>query len=478
MDENKKVKTRKLSAAASKRGAYTAAISALVIAIVVVFNLVVGGLPAGTLEYDITGKDVYTVTEQSVEYLKTLDKDVDIVVLAQSSAIDQHLLKLINNYARLNSHLKLQIIDPVLDPTALTTWNAKENNVVVKCAETDRTKVLNMAGFQGYTEGLMLYDAQTYQYYQQLKPVALDAEGQLTSAVNYVTSTAANKMYLLSGHGEASLGTNATEYISKSGIETASVNLLTDGGVPSGCQLLMCYNPSTDMNADELSMLETYLRNGGKMILLLDNPELANFNALMAVYGLQMQNGVVGDNDRNYKAYVQQNGIFCIDPILSTSSDVTSNVTNKAILRAPRGMLQVTPERRASTLTPFMTTSQNGILQGNDNATTAGQYILGATATESFADKPTIQTRFTVITAIDLISDDIPTNVSFSNMDIFMNAVVKNYPDVQNFVIPTKTLDITPITVMNPVVWIVVIIGVIIAILVGGLVYWTKRRNR
>lgn len=99
----------KISAARSKRGMYTAAISALVVAIVIVFNLLVGSLPAGTLEYDISNQSVYTVTEQSRDYLKTLDKDISIIVLAQSEVVDKRILKFINNYARLSSHLKLQI---------------------------------------------------------------------------------------------------------------------------------------------------------------------------------------------------------------------------------------------------------------------------------------------------------------------------------------------------------------------------------
>lgn len=478
MDESKKKSPRKLSIG-TKRGVYTAAVSAIVVAIVIVFNLLVGSIPSGTLEYDMSGKDLYTVTEQSVDYLKKLDKDVDVVVLAQSSVIDQHLLKFINNYAKLSSHIKLQIIDPVLDPTALTTYSAKENNVVITCTATGKSKTLSMAGVQGYQDGLILYDAQTLQYYNQYKAVALDAEGQLTSAVGYVTSTTANKLYTLTGHGEAALGTTATSYIAKANISTASLNLLTDGGVPDGCQLLLCVNPTKDLTGDELTMLKNYLTGGGKLLLLLDNASLKNFNALLAVYGLAMKDGLVGDNTRSYLAYAKQYGVYCIYPVLSTSSDVTSNISadTTALLRYSKGMAQVTAERRNAVETSFMTTSEQGVLQDTSKKTTTGQYILGATVTETFTDKPTLQTRLTVISAVDLISDQIDTN--FANMTIFMNAVSKNFNDAQSVSIPSKSLAVSPTTIGQNVLWAIALVGVIPFVILGGGVYtWVRRRNR
>jgi ABC-2 type transport system permease protein len=462
----------------SKRGMYTAAVSALVVAIVIVFNLIVGGLPAGTLEYDITGHNVYTVTEQSVNYLKTLDKDVSIVVLAQDSAIDKRVSKFINNYARLSSHITLKIIDPVLDPTALTTYNAKENNIVVSCAATNKTKILDLAGIEGYQAGLILYDAQAYQS-GQLQAVALDAEGQLTSAVSYVTSTETNKMYLLSGHGEASLGTNATSLISKANIETTSLNLLTDGNVPSDCELIVCFNPTQDLANDELTTLEAYLKTGGNVLLILDNTQLKNFNALLTTYGLQMQNGYIGDNDRFYKALNAQYGIYCIYPVLSTSDDITASITTDALLRGARGMLQVMPERRGSVVTPFMTTSENGLLADSQNNGTQGQYIIGATAVETFTDQKDTESRLTVITAVDLLSDDIAANVGPTDLNIFMNAVDKNYTQVQSLVVPEKTLNVTPIQTTHPGFWSAIFIGVIpVGVLACGFIYWVRRRNR
>ena len=318
-----------------------------------------------------------------------------------------------------------------------------------------------------------------YQFYNQLQAVSLDAEGLLTSAIHNVISETQNKIYLLKGHNEARLGANASSYLSKANYVTADLNLLTDGSIPEDCKLIFCNNPAVDLADDEFDMLTSYLRNGGKLLLFLDNPNLSNFNALLEMYGLQMQNGYVGDNDRYYKAYAREYGIFCIYPVLSAASDITSSVMTDAFLRGARGMLQVTPQRTGAVVTPFMTSSENAVLMVDENNFTEGKYVLGAVATETYGDKADVETRLTVITAVDLLSDDISTRANLSNMEIFINAVNKNFDDVESYVIPAKNLQIMPTLISHPLIWSVVFIGVIpLGILSGGFVYWIRRRNR
>jgi ABC-2 type transport system permease protein len=124
-----------------------------------------------------------------------------------------------------------------------------------------------------------------------------------------------------------------------------------------------------------------------------------------------------------------------------------------------------------------MTTSDSGLLVADDNTTTEGQYILGATSVETFEDTDDTESRLTVVTAVDLVSDDIPT--SYSNMDIFISAVNANFSNVQNIVIPSKSLDVGTVSIGHPIFWSVIFIGIIpLAFIVGGLVYWIRRRNR
>ena len=332
-----------------------------------------------------------------------------------------------------------------------------------------------MAVIYGYEDGLILYDAQTVYYYGQYQPVAIDAEGQLTSAINYVTSDVMHKLYLLEGHGESTLGTIASEAISKSNTETSSLNLLKSGSIPEDCELIISYNPTEDLVSDELDMLENYLKTGGNVMLLMDNTDLENYNTLLQTYGFEIQDGYVGDYDNVYSTFYNDFGYFCFYPELSTSSSITALIEQDAIILASHGLLEVTPLRRGATVTAFMTTSDNAYLDIDPEST--GQFILGATSVETFEETDDTESRLTVITAIDLISDEIPT--SYSNMDIFISAVNANFDDVQSIVIPSKSLELEMIQISHLGVWSTLFIGIIpLTFIIGGLVYWIKRRNR
>lgn len=88
-----------------RQGGYLAATTAIVVAIVVFLNLIVGQLPTHLLEFDLSDKQLYTVTDTSKEFLAGLDKDVEIVVLAEESNVDERIAKFLDNYAALSTQV-------------------------------------------------------------------------------------------------------------------------------------------------------------------------------------------------------------------------------------------------------------------------------------------------------------------------------------------------------------------------------------
>ena len=59
------------------------------------------------------------------------------------------------------------------------------------------------------------------------------------------------------------------------------VNLLTDGGIPEDCSLLILNEPDQDLADDELDMILNYLAEGGQVIYNMAGElvDLPNFNA-------------------------------------------------------------------------------------------------------------------------------------------------------------------------------------------------------
>ena len=67
-------------------------------------------------------------------------------------------------------------------------------------------------------------DYNTYSY----QTTGFDGEGQITSAIAYVTSENLPVLYTLEGHGEQELDPTIKEDIEKANMEIKSLNLLTE----------------------------------------------------------------------------------------------------------------------------------------------------------------------------------------------------------------------------------------------------------
>jgi ABC-2 type transport system permease protein len=447
-----------------RKGITSAATTAVVLAIAVVVNLVVGQLPSDLVERDISDNSLYTVSDTSVDYLSALERDVELVVLASEDTTDQRITKFLHNYAALSGHLSLSFVDPVEHPSALTEYEADQNTVVVRCADTGRQRVVPFSD-------ILVADLMSYYTYGTYTYSEFDAEGQLTSAVDYVTSDNSHILYLAENHGESALGGSVTDAISKANLSTSTVSLLLDNGVPDDCSLLVFNQPQTDLSADEAQMVRDYLEGGGQVMILLTRTDLANFNAILADYGLAMAQGYIGDTARYYAQY----GRFYFSATLSASSPITAQFGDDdlTLIYGAHGMTQCDPVRDTITVTPFMTTTESGY---SDAGGQTGTYILGAQAEEE-TDGGTA--RLTVFTTESVVDQSILTfNPSMVNLDIFLNAATSGMEDISAISIPAKSLEITYNTVLNPGMWSTLYLAVIpLGVLIGGLAYWIKRRK-
>ena len=462
-------------------GTYAFGLSAIAVAIVIVLNLILGQLPVSITQPDISNRGLYNISDTTTSLLQDLDKDVELILIGEEDTLDERVVKFTRLYANLSDHLTYTYIDPVATPSALETYNTSANSIVVRCQETGKQTIVYCAGFQGYTDAIVSYDPTAYTQYQTLQELSFDGEGQLTAAVNYVVSEVNKTIYTLTGHGESDLGDTLTSMVEKASLALAEepLNLLMTGSIPEDCDLLIINAPTADLVQDELDLLLDYLAQGGRLMLIIDTSDLEHFNILTQTYGLAVQPGYLGDYDRAYSMYASLYGAFCFAPTLSESSDITSGISVQSILFYPKGMTQVEPARSTISLTPFLTTSDQGFLFVDENTTLEeGPYLLGATAIEE-TDGGTA--RFTVISAASFIDDGITGYWSdLSNLDIFMNALVANFDgEVRNTSIPAISLTVENITVPNPGMWALLLIVVLpLCTLVFGLVYWLKRRKR
>lgn len=458
----------------SKRGSYTLAMTSIVIAIVIVFNMIVNLIPENKRQFDISSTNIYEISSKSKKIINKVDHDVTFYVLAEKSSTDKRIKTFINKYASLSDKIHIKWIDPVLHPSALTKYGAEENNIVISCKKTNRTTTVSFDD--------ILVSSASY-YSTSSSASSFDGDGQLTSALNYVTSDKEYKAYYTSGHGESSLSSEVTSLLTKSRISTSDLLLMTATSIPDDCDLLIIDGATSDFTKDEVKLLSSYLKKGGKVVTLLaqTNKSMKNLYGLLKDYGLTVQSGYIADTERSY-----QGNYYYLIPNLSVSGDMASGISSNSVMMInSRGMTQSTPARDSISTDSFMTTSSNGYAV-TEKKQTQGTYVLGATSTESVkvknskGKKVTKESRLTVYGSNMLIDEQITSSFSsLENLTLFTNSVTASLDNADNVSISPKSLEVSYNTIAHPGPFSILVVFVIpVGLIIGGFIVWFRRRRR
>lgn len=467
MKFNQKFKWKKPAFQTSRRGAFSAATAALAVAVVVAFHLLVAQIPTRYTQLDLSPNNIYDITDTSVEYMAGLSEDVVIHVLSNKDSMDQRIVRFLDQYEELSSHLIVEYTDPTTYPSVLSTYGVDANTVVVTCEATGRQE--NIA-----IDDLIEYDVYTYMMSGQKNETAFDCEGQLTSAVDLVVSESSRTAYTVTDHNETSLSDSLEDLLKKSHFAVEEVNLLMDD-IPEDCDLLICNGPTADLADDEKELVLEYLAGGGQVIFLLgaDLMELPNWSEVLLEYGISLTDGMIADTQRYY-----QNNPYIIFPEIDLAVDAAHNLTGDStvLLFSSRGMTLTDPARDTITVSSFMTTFDQGVNVVDEENQTQGTYVLGAVATEE-TDGGTA--RLTVFGCSNMISDQITGSfTNIANLDLFMNAATVGFDDITNLSIEPVSLQVENNTITTGGIWSALYLFIIpLGVLIGGFVHWMRRRK-
>ena len=449
------------SSKSSRNGTYSVGLAVIVIAIAIVINLVAGQLPEKVRNIDISSNNLYDISSVSTKMLKKLDKKVDLKVIAEQDSVDTRIKTFVKKYAALSGKVKVEWVDSVLHPSILQKYNTDGNVIVVSCDATGKSTTISFSD---------IIQSDYYSYYTtgSASESSFDGEGQLTSAINYVTSEETSKIYRTSGHGEATFSSSVSDLLTKNNLETEEINLSMSPEIPDDCDLLFLYAPTSDITDDEKTIIEKYLSDGGKV------------------------SGYIADTQRCY-----QGNYYAIFPQLSLSGDLGSGISNQMVLllNSP-GMEKTDTDNDNLTVTPFMQTSDSGYAV-TENDQTQGQYILGAVSTNAISadssdsdsededdesdatDTDTKTARLTVLASASMISSDITDQLTtLDNLTLFVNSVTENFDNVNNVAIEAKSLSTETNTPMHAGAFSILVIFIIpLTILILGFVIWMRRRK-
>lgn len=454
----KREKHNLIGTKAFRKGSYSTVIMVVIIAIVIAANVMFSKLPTAARNIDVSSNNLYSIGDTTHSVLDGLKNDVEIIVIKDKESTDKRISTLLAKYAEYSDHIKVTYKDPVLYPSALTTYDTEENNIVIKCDATDKT---TKVAFSDIIVTSTSYYGSTYE-------TSFDGEGQLTKAIDYVSNENNKLIYTISGHGESDLGKNISELISKSNFNVKSVNLLVDNGIPDDCDMLICNQPTKDLADDELKLLREYMENGGKMTVVLADTttETPNFDALMADYGISKVNGYIADTERYYGQNVYQ-----IFPNYS-SGDITGKFGPEEYTLLFGSLGLKVEKTDGVTVDEFLTTSNKGAAVVGENDYTEGKYTLAAAATKD-------ESRFTVFGSASIIDDKFTSYyTNLMDLQVFMNSITANFDDVSNISIDSISLQTTYNTIANGSGIGAIFIGIIpVALLILGFLRWFGRRK-
>lgn len=476
-----------------KNGLMSTGMIAMVVAIVVVFNLAVGQLPASLRQFDLSTTKIYEITDTSRDYLAQLDQNVKLTVVAEPDKVDHRISHFLEIYTALSDRLTMETVDPVAYPSVLTEYDCEANSIVVECEGKEQRYVIPF-------DDILEPDYYSYYYYGQMTYTKFDGEGQLSSAIDSVVNSTSYKLCRLTNHGEAELGTELSQQLTKSHFAVEELSLLLEGKVPQDCQVLLINQPKKDLSQKEVEWIRTYLKSGGQVSLILGSQDFAhpNLDTLLKEYGLKLTGGYAGDTQRYYTSGRSYLTFF---PELDVDSEMAGTLTTDdlALVNQALAMEQVDPARESITVSPFLSTTEKGLSVISETDYQEGKYIVGATASEVVGEKTTDATeeeetdsledaeedtelisRLTVFTASSLVDDEINSQFgdAVCNLTLYLNTLTCAVGMDSNISIPSKSLEAVTNTITNAGSWSLLYLVILpLAALIAGFMIWRRRRK-
>ena len=461
-----------------RKGSYSLGISVVVLAIAVVFNLVVGKLPAQYRNVDLSQTKLSTIGDTTKELVGALDQDVTIYQIVESGKENETIQKLLERYAGLSSHVKVETMDPVLHPNFVSEYTEDDlaDNSLIVVGEK-RNKVIPYADM---FESTVNY--QTYQY----ETTGFDGEGQVTSAISYVTTDSLPIMYTITGHEEGDMTEDMKSAIEKENIEMKDLNLLTEESVPDDADCVKLISPQNDLSEEEADKLITYMENGGKAVIITSylNKEMPNLQKVLNNYGIGTMEGVVLEADGQH--YISGNPTYLVPNIGSSDALGDLSKANSYVLMPVAQAVEKLEDKRDSvTIESLLTTSDSAYVKTNVNGTlekedgdAEGPFDVGVAVTESVDNG---ETKLIYLTSANLFSQQVDAMVSGNNVKLLANSVSWMCDQEQSVSIPSKSTQISYLTVTaaSARMWGMVTIGLlpVLCLVLGGGI-WVKRRKR
>ncbi len=270
-------------------GTKTFILVAIIIAIFIGINYGMQALELSPI--DLSQEKLYTLTEESKEKVKDIDKDVHMYFIGSTD--DDVNLSLAKQYKQANEKIVAEAIDINTRPDLAQKYGVESGTqgIIIECGE--KSQVLTEAD-------LVTYDTTTYE------TISI-AEEKFTSAILSVTSNEVPKVYFLEGYSDFSLNENMyylDMFLANEVNEIDTLDVLSVGKIPDDCDTLVITTPSKDFDDIATNAIIDYIKSGRNILWLnaavTSDVDMPNVNKILAMYAVNpFETGIIRETDTN-----------------------------------------------------------------------------------------------------------------------------------------------------------------------------------
>ena len=503
-----------------KYGSMFYIVIALVVAIVVVLNIMVSVIgKRSPMKIDLTPDDRFELSDESIEAVKNINKDVTITVTAKRDYFDAlasywrgqtgydtpfelipELLDKYSVYAKQgNGSIDVRYVDMDVDPDIINQYkkfyngDIERGSIIVSSGDRVRvissTDVMNMITPDQYT-------AQTTGEYK----FKFTGESTITSAITNicdahpVKTAFARTMNGVSMYDEQNYSYAAkafeNELLSKNGYDCTDIDIFLDDIKPEDYDMVVVFAPSVDFTENIIKKLSDFLYNGGKynknIIYVPDvtKTNLPNIEAFLADWNIKVENETIVDDSHNLSPI--DNSTIALKISDSESVGTLPNEKLPIVSLYTRALTEITKNNGNIVKSIISSYDEAYTVDPTDKNKVIGDS--GAKTAVMLSQKQTSE-DFNVYTSSVLVigspfmmdNDVIMLNTTYNNANVILNTVNKTVGKENSTVILDKSLQysaISPSTDQAKFIQILVcwVIPFIIAAI--GITVLLRRRNK
>lgn len=291
-------------------GSMSVAITALVIAAILLFNVIFSALADKYLWHvDLTRENIYTLSDNCKELLdetfetvsdrraeegvteplKVTIKFCDLEDNIMEVTAQRYVLMTAKELAdRFPEYVDIEYINIWENPTAVEKYKSSVHSAI------NSSDVIVESGteFRAYKiDEFYLTNSGSS------TPWAYLGEKRFASAMLAVTQAESPVAAVLTGHGEVFTDAELVYLLEMAGYEVQLIDDLVNTELPENCRLLVCYNPTSDFLAadgvsdiSEISVLDEFLAGENHSLMVFMSPSspiLPNLESYLALWGIE-----------------------------------------------------------------------------------------------------------------------------------------------------------------------------------------------